>query len=184
MSKIIIGFTGPIASGKEVAKKYLEEKYGANSHRFSTMLRDILNRLYIPLTRTNLQDISTTIRGCFGDDTMANVISEDVKNDNHDIVVVEGIRRLADIGALMALPNFFLISIEADSKIRYQRLIKRNENDGDSLKTYEDFLADHQKETETQIESVMAAAKFHLNNDGSLEDLYNQIEKIISLINK
>jgi hypothetical protein len=41
MSKIILGFTGPIASGKEVAKKYIETKYGASSFKFSTILRNI-----------------------------------------------------------------------------------------------------------------------------------------------
>ena len=182
MSKIILGFAGLMASGKDVSKKYLMEKYGANSYRFSTMLRDILNRLYLPINRENMQNLSTDIRTRFGADTMSRVIAEDVKNDNNDIVVVEGIRRLADISVLKDFPNFYLISIEADSRLRYDRMIKRNENIGDAEKSYEEFMADHKKEAETQTPIVMETAKFKIDNSGTLDDLYKQIDKIIFTI--
>jgi dephospho-CoA kinase len=92
MPKIIIGLAGEIASGKDVTKKYLEINYGASCHRFSTILRDILNRLYLPIKRENMQDISTFLRQRFGEDLLAKIITEDVKNDPHEIVVVDGIR--------------------------------------------------------------------------------------------
>jgi dephospho-CoA kinase len=184
MSKIILGFIGPLASGKDVSKKYLAEKYGASGHRFSTMLRDILNRLYLPITRANMQNLSSDLRRRFGSDTMARVIGEDVKNDNHDIIVVEGIRRLADIITLKDFPNFYLISLDADPRIRYDRLVKRSENVGDATKTYEEFLADHDKEAEAEVPAVMKTAKYKIDNSGTLTDLYAQIDKIISLIKK
>ena len=71
MSKIILGFAGHIASGKDVCKKYIMEKYGASSHRYSTVLRDILNRLYLPIDRNNMQDLSLDLRNRFGGDILA-----------------------------------------------------------------------------------------------------------------
>ena len=182
MSKIILGFVGKIASGKDVSKKYLEEKYDASSHRFSTMLRDILNRLYLDITRENLQHLSYDLRQRFGSDALARVIAEDVKNDQHDIVVVEGIRRMADIIKLKDFTNFYLISIDVDAKIRYNRLVKRGENVGDREKTFDQFLLDEQAEAEKEIPQVMAAAKHQVNNDGSLEELYAQLDKVVSEI--
>lgn len=179
MPKIIIGLAGEIASGKDVTKKYLEINYGASCHRFSTILRDILNRLYLPIKRENMQDVSTFLRQRFGEDLLAKIITEDVKNDPHEIVVVDGIRREADIVYLRKLSGFTLVKIEVDARLRYERLIKRKENADDTNKTYEQFLADGQKETELEIPKVMATANYCLNNNGSLKELYSQIEKII-----
>jgi len=182
MSKIILGFVGPLASGKEEAKNYLTTKYQASTHRFSIMLRDILKRLYLPISRENMQNLSLSLRNLFGSDTLARVIAEDVKNDNHDIVVIDGIRRLDDIVSLKDLPNFHLIAIDADPQIRYTRMKLRNENVGDDQKDFTDFVADGQKEAELEIPTVMAAAKYQVNNDGNKEELYQQIEKIIGII--
>jgi len=179
MSKVILGLVGKIASGKDECKKYLENNHGASSHRFSTMLRDVLNRLYLPVTRENLQDISLDLRKRFGADTLARVIAQDVSLDKNDIVIVEGIRRLADIKELQNFPNFHLISIDADQKTRYDRVVKRNENSGDAEKTFAQFAAEEQHETEHEIPIVMSQARFQVDNNGSLEELHQQLQKII-----
>ncbi len=184
MSKIILGFTGLIASGKDVSKKYLEAKYNAASFRFSTILRDVLNRLDIPISRNNIITLSTWARATFGQDLLARVIAKDVINTKEELVVVDGIRRLPDIEYLNRIPGFILISIAADQKTRYERVISRNENKGDAQKTWVDFLADNQKETELTIPEVMAVAQYHINNNGSFEELYAQIDKIIAAIKK
>jgi len=179
MQKTIIGLVGELASGKDVTKKYLEDHYGASCHRFSTILRDLLRRLYLPIIRENLQDISTVLRERFGEDLLAKIIAEDVKNDPHEIIVVDGIRREADMRFLKNLPGFILLSIEVEAKTRYERLIKRQENADDASKTYEQFLADGKKESELEIPQVMAQADYKIDNNGSLENLYKQIEAII-----
>lgn len=184
MPKIIIGFTGLIASGKDVCKKYLEDNYGASSHRFSSMLRDVLTRLYLPITRENMQNISLDLRRRFGEDVLAKVITADVKNDLTDIVVVDGIRRLADIKELKNLTNFHLISIDADAKIRYSRVIMRQENIGDANKTFEEFINEESQEAESEIPKVMSEAQWTIDNNGSLEDVYRQLDQTISAIKK
>lgn len=180
MAKIILGFVGKIASGKDVSKKYLEEHHGASSHRFSTMLRDILDRLYLPITRERLQDLSFDLRQRFGSDTLARVIAQDVSRDPSKLVIVEGIRRLADIVELKNFPNFYLISIDAEPETRYDRVIKRNENIGDSDKTFPQFVAEEQREAEREIPIVMSQAHFKVDNNGSFSDLYKQLEDIIN----
>lgn len=182
MPKLVLGFVGKLASGKAVCQKYISEKHDAGSARFSTALRDILNRLYLPISRENMQDLSLDLRQRFGSDTLARVIAEDVKNDSHNIVVIDGVRRLSDIVSLKDLPGFHLISINADPEIRYERMKLRNENAGDADKNFEDFLEDERREAELQIPEVMAAARFHLDNNGDLPNLYHQIDKIIEEI--
>jgi dephospho-CoA kinase len=179
MSKIILGLVGPLASGKEATKKYLVEKYNAKDCKFSTVLRDVLNRITIPTSRENLQKLSTILRENFGEDLLAKTIANDASKLEADIVVIDGVRRPTDIEHLLELPNFFLIKIDADSQIRYKRLIERNENVGDSEKTYEQFLKDHESEADSLVPQVMATAKHSIENNSSFEDLYKQIDKII-----
>lgn len=178
--KIIIGLVSRIAAGKGTTAKYLQDKYQASIYRFSTMLRDVLNRLYVPIRRENMQKLSTVLRQNFGEDLMAKVIAEDVKRDNNKIIVVDGVRRLADIKYLKELPGFYLVAIETDQKIRYERLIKRSENEGDVNKPFEQFLQDEQGEAERQIPEVMSQADYKFNNNGSYEELYAQIDELIS----
>ena len=71
MKKIILGFSGLMASGKGTAAKYVQEAYGASTYRFSTMLRNTLDRFYLPHTRDNLINISEVLRQTFGEDMMA-----------------------------------------------------------------------------------------------------------------
>lgn len=177
--KIIFGFSGLMASGKGTAAKYLEEKHGASSFRFSTMLRDSLDRFYLPHSRDNLIKMSEIIRGAFGEDTIAKTMARDAEKNSNRLVVVEGIRRLADIEYLKKLPGFVLAEIFADPKIRHERMIKRGENSDDTAKTFAQFLADHQRSTEISIPAVLAQAIERIDNNGDLDNLHCQLDVLV-----
>lgn len=178
-NKIIFGFVGLIASGKGTAAAHLQEHHGASTHKFSTMLWDALDRFYLDRTRDNLIKISESIRGTFGEDIMAKVIAEDVKNDPNSLIVVDGIRRLADIQYLKQFPGFTLVEISADTNTRYERLIRRSEKADDATKTYEQFLADHKRSTEISIPEVAAHARERIDNNGTAEDLGRELDLLI-----
>ena len=129
-----------------------------------------------------MQNLSLDLRTRFGGDTLERVIAEDVLNDPHDIVIVDGIRRMDDIAKFKTFPNFYLISIEAGIETRYTRSVRRNENAGDSEKTQEQFIAEDQREAEREIPKVMATAKYTVNNDEDFPALYGQLDKIIAEI--
>jgi dephospho-CoA kinase len=179
MQKIILGLVGDLAAGKGTIAKYLHEKYSANTYKFSTMLRDILDRIYVEKSRENLQVISTFIRENYGQDVMSKVIAKDVENDPGNIVVVDGIRRPTDITYLKKLEGFHLIYITADQKTRWERLVKRKENPGDDGKSFEDFCRDEQAEAESLIQELGKKAEIRVDNDGDMEELFGKVEEII-----
>lgn len=181
MAKKIIGLVGKISSGKGTVAEYLEKNNGAVTYRFSTILRDILKRLHKEITRENMQNLSTTLRQNFGENILAKVIAEDIKKDERDLIIVDGIRRLADIKYLTELPHFKLVKITVSPEVRYKRLIQRTENQGDTQKTYEEFLADEKKEADAEIPAVMEKADLELSNEGGFEELYEQINDILGL---
>jgi dephospho-CoA kinase len=180
--KIIIALAGPIASGKDVTKKYIEEKYQAKSVKFSQILRDVLNRISVPVERENMQLLSTILRQNFGEDLLARNIAEDAKNIDASIVILDGVRRSADIEYAEKLPGFVLIKIDADPKIRYERAVLRNENVGDAEKTFEQFLTDHETEADKEVPVVMQKATLSLDNNKDFESLYEQIDVLMSKI--
>jgi dephospho-CoA kinase len=179
MEKIILGITGEIAAGKGTTAKYLIDKYGATTHRFSTALRDVAQRMYLEESRENLQKISTMMRENFSDDILSRVIYHDVVNDKNEIIAIDGVRRLGDIEFLKQIPGFKLIYVDTSMENRYERIIQRGENVDDKGKTFEEFKKDHQREAELQIKDLKNTAEFVVDNNGTLEDLYLQIDEII-----
>lgn len=178
-NKKIIGLVGQIACGKGAIAKIAKEEYNASTYRFSTMLRDVLDRLYIEKSRENISLLSTILRENFGEDTFAKVMAEDVKNDSNKLIVVDGIRRLKDIEYLKKIPGFKLVRVVVDPKTRYERLVKRNENEGDDKKTYEEFLEDQKREADAQVPEVMEEADLEVDNNGTWEELVAQAKKLL-----
>ncbi len=184
MEKLILCFTGLIASGKDVSKKYLEEKHGAKSLRFSSLLRDALDCLGVEANRDNIIKLSTWSRDSFGNDLLAKTIAKKAKELEAKIVVIDGARRPDDLIYLREEKNFYLIAVEAETEKRYQRSILRNENPGDDKKSLADFLRDQEKETEKTIPATIALADFVINNDGDIPSLYIKIEEVLEKINQ
>jgi len=115
---------------------------------------------------------------------MAKTMANDVQASLAKIVAVDGVRRRPDIKYLQEIAGFYLVAIDADQKIRFERITRREENTDDPKKTFETFKQDEQKEAELQIAEVAKAADFILNNDGALDKLYQQIEDILKKIRK
>ncbi|MCX6792871.1 MAG: AAA family ATPase [Candidatus Falkowbacteria bacterium] len=179
---IVIGLVGPLSAGKGRVSEYIVNKYGASRHGFSDSLRDAMDRLQIEKNRVNFQDLSTFLRQRFGEDLLAKAMAKDIREDNHEYIVVEGIRREADIAYLKEIPNFHLVAIDADIKLRYERLVKRSQNTDDDNKTFEEFVEDHKREADASVPILMTKAEFQIDNNGSEEDLDKQINSIIEKI--
>lgn len=179
MTKLILGLCGEMGSGKGTIAEYITSQKGGSSHRFSTMLRDVLNRLFLEQSRDNLQNLSTMLRQTYGEDILARVMFHEVDKDEHQLVVIDGIRRMSDIAFLQKMPEFKLIYVEADMKTRFDRIAVRGENADDGKKSYEEFIKLHDNESETQIRGLKAHADIILDNNGPLIDLHKKIETLI-----
>ncbi len=179
MKKTIFGFVGQMASGKGEAAEYLKTHHHADTHRFSTMLRETLDRFYLPQERENLVKLSEVLRSAFGNDLLAKTMVNDLRKSAQPLIVVEGIRRVADLEGLKDLPEFILVAIDVDLETRFSRLKIRAENVGDAEKTYEQFIADQARSTEQTIPEVLALATERIHNNGSREDFYLQLDALV-----
>ncbi|MCK5026865.1 MAG: AAA family ATPase [Candidatus Pacebacteria bacterium] len=176
MKKHIIGLAGEMGSGKSAVARYLTEKYGAVSYKFSTSLRDILDKLQLEQSRKNLGELSTILRKTYGEDLFAKTVSQEVSKDTHNVIVVDGVRRLSDIKFLQELPEFKLFYIKGSLESRYGRIAKRTQNVDDKGKTFEIFQKEQKQEAEVEILELESYADIIIENNGTLEDLYAEID--------
>jgi len=176
--KLVIGLSGRIGGGKGTIGEYLTSEYGAEGRRFSDILSDLLVRLHIPVERAALQNMGATLREQFGDDVLVQTLKKDLEAAKTKIVMVDGVRYPNEVEMLRGFEKSILFFVDAPPKIRFERVRKRAEKGEDKI-DYEEFLRSEQRETERHLDEVKAMADYRLDNSGSFEDLYKQIDKAL-----
>jgi dephospho-CoA kinase len=147
----------------------------------------VLNWLFndeeIKVDRVTMQTLSTALRSIFAENILERAIIawSSKHNSGSPIAVIEGIRRLVDIGAMLADPHFRLIYLECNPEIAYSRTVSRNENPGDAEMTYIEFLMRREAEAEAQIRMLRPHAHLVINNSGEIVVLHATLERAISL---
>lgn len=183
--KIILGLVGEIAAGKDTVASYLKRKYQSETISFSQPLREILNLIGLEQNRINLSNLGKLLRKQFGKDILSKAMMVKVKNSKAPIVTLPNVRLKEDLIWLEKLPRFYLIHIDTEAKIRFERLRKRKgQYTDDATKTWEEFQKDSRLYTERSIRSLFPQCHYQLNNNGSLKFLYQQIDELIKKIKK
>lgn len=182
--KITIGIAGRMGCGKGRASAYLIKKYQAQRFRSSDPLRSVLDTFCIPQSRENMGKLSTFLRVTYGESIIAHAVVELIEKSEANICIFDGMRRKIDAETLCSLDNFFLLFIETDEKLRYERYVKRNENPGDAEMPYDEFLERSNAEPEREIDLLKEKADFIVKNNGTLEEFEQRIEEIIQKIEK
>ncbi len=177
--KIIIGIVGNIGAGKGTVTAYLTRRYGAVNFRYSAILQDILRRLHLEVNRRNLAELAEALRAAYGADILSRVLLDDINSADNSLIVVEGIRKRAELESLRTLPNFKLFFVTADMETRYRRIVKRGEKADDRFKSFEEFQADHRRPADADIETLRDEADFLIDNNGCWEDTKKQIDDIM-----
>ncbi len=183
-SKIILGLVGEIASGKDTMADYLKAKYDSQTVSFSEPLRDILDRIYLPQSRINMANLGKKLRELFGEDILSLTIAKEAEASPKKIVCLPNVRLEGDIIHLSKMSGFVLVGINTDINLRYERLVNRNQNSDDRTKTWEQFLKDAELPTEVMIKEMIKKAPYQLDNNGTKEDFYNQIDELIRKIER
>ena len=112
------------------------------------------------------------------------LLFENVKADPNEVIVVDGLRLPSDVEYLSQLKGFKLLYVEAQSETRYKRVVARNENPGDAEKTFDQFVQDQKDEADSHILGLRDKAYRVISNDGSLEELYKNVDSLISSLQK
>lgn len=176
--KTIIGLVGEKGSGKETFGNFLMEvaKERVGRVRFSDILYETLGAWNLPQTRENLQHLAVVMDQGFGDGTLTNVIKKRVESLNADLVILDGVRWETDEMLVRSFPNNIMVYITADVKKRYQRLKKRDEKKGEA-ESFAKFLRSEKAKNELLIPKIGQRADLKIENNGTFEDLKNEVGK-------
>ena len=187
-AKLTIGIVGPICVGKETVAEYLQRKYKATFYSLSDVIREELDFLgFDRHSRELLQAIGNELRHHRGSDYLARKVVDKMKMKNQGFTVIGSIRNPEEAVFLSeSLSNFHLISVGADQKIRFKRLIKRNRL-GDP-RSWEEFVKVESREFNQRshkvfhmkIDVVSEMADFYLDNSKGKKVLYKNIDELIN----
>ncbi|MDI6806922.1 MAG: AAA family ATPase [Candidatus Aenigmarchaeota archaeon] len=175
---LVLGLVGKRACGKDAVAQYLSKKYSFVCLDYTNdILEPILKEKNEQVTRENLVKLSMSLRKEYGNDILTRKICEKIEPG---LWVISGVRFREEVEYFNHKfgDKFKLISVECDSRIRYERAIKRGIK-GEAKLSYEEFLDGENLPTEQVIPETMQLADFTINNDGSFAKLHEEIDKLM-----
>jgi len=177
---MIIGLTGKFAAGKGTVADYLKEQ-GFAYHSCSDVLREELAARGVPESRENLLAIGNELRREGGPSVLARRIAERLRDGGDHIV--DSIRNPAEVEALREVEGFFLLGVDADRRVRFERLLARGRQ-GDPT-SFEVFVALEDQETHStdpttqRLQATFALADEVVQNDTAVEDLRAAVDAVL-----
>ena len=176
---MIIGLTGPNASGKGEAALYVRSK-GFHHLSLSDILREEAGRADIAPLRENLIKLGNDLRRKKGPDFLAIRALEGM--DKADDYIVDSIRNPAEVKTLRKNSGFMLIGIDALLEVRFKRGLKRKRPvDADTL---EGFIEKEVKENKDnpenqQLKKCLQMADVIILNNSTIKGLHKKIDETI-----
>src|SRR5215470_8757144 len=181
---MLIGLTGRNAAGKGEVARYLQRK-SFYYFSLSDVIRDEIRRRGDEPTRERLIIVGNELRQRYGANVLAERILAKIEDDKH--YIIDSIRNPAEVSAFRAAKHFKLIRIEAPAEIRFQRIVSRHRES--DPRTFEEFVELENREAEgddtsQNLVKVELMADNALINDGQLEQLHGQIDRLLPLLLK
>lgn len=173
-----VAITGAMRSGKDVIAAYLTQKYGYTRFAFGDGIREVTRRLYPQMyvngekPRALLQSFGQMAR-TFDNAVWINDMFRRIDNDEYtrySPVVCSDLRQPDEYSALKER-GYVIIRVKAPSALRIQRAVES----ADTF-TYADLTHD----TESHTDGF--AVDYEVVNDGTLDELYAQVDAVIAEI--
>lgn len=176
---MVLGLTGPNASGKGEVAKYLQSK-GYLVYSLSDGLREEAKKAGLDESRKTLINFGYRVRKKYGEAILVKKIYQKIGEQKN--IVIDSIRNPGEIKELRKLSTVFILGIDAPEKLRYQRLLKRGRL-GD-LKNFKEFIQAEKKENSNrkfaqQIGECVKLADKVIINDGSLKTLQQKVNTFL-----
>jgi dephospho-CoA kinase len=179
---IIIGITGTLGAGKGTVVDYLISKHGFRHYSVREYITEEIIRRGMPVNRDSMVVVANSLREEYGNDYIVTELWKQAHQEGAH-AVIESIRTTGEVISLRQKENFFLLAVDANRQKRYQRITGRG-SETDSV-SYEEFVQNEAREMHSadpgkqNLHQCMLMADGLLTNDGDLDSLYKDIEKIL-----
>ena len=152
----IIGITGTLGAGKGTVVDYLETK-GFLHYSSRSVITEEIEWRGLAVIRDTMTHVANDLRAAHSPSYIAEKLYDQAAAAGKN-AVIESLRTEGEIAALRAKGNFLLLAVDADPKLRYERIVARA-SETDQI-SYEKFLADEAREMHA-TDSKYSAALFN-----------------------
>ncbi len=181
-----MGLTGTLGAGKGTVVSLLEKK-GFTHYSVRDFLKFYLSREEKEHTRDNMVELANRLRAENSPSYIAERLFEQASFSNQD-AIIESLRTEGEINSLREKGDFYLLAIDADSKIRYERIQGRGSST-DNI-SYETFMEHEDREmistdpNKQNLGACVALADYKIKNNGTLLQLKQNLEAVLNDIHK
>lgn len=182
---IVVGITGTIGAGKGTIVDYLVKNKGFKHFSVRNYLTKILAKNNTPLDRDHMVELANKLRTKNGPDFIIKELYKEALKTNKNCII-ESIRTIGEIDFLKENPNFYLFSVDAKPKLRFERITRRAS--GTDKVSFKKFLEDERREMSSHnpnaqnLSKCITLADYKFDNSGTIKKLHEEVEKVISKI--
>lgn len=181
---MIIGLAGTLSSGKGSVVDFLV-KEGFKHYSVREFLIEEIKKRGLWVNRDSMVLVANKLREENSPSYIVEKLHEKAKEGTGDCVI-ESIRAIGEVEALRKKGEFYLIAVDADIRIRYERaMLRKNESDHID---FDRFVQDEQREMTSEdpnkqnLRACMEMADVKIINNGSLEGLERDVGEILKKI--
>jgi dephospho-CoA kinase len=183
MSKrLIVCLTGMPGAGKSSVACFLKEK-GFTVVTMGDVIREEAKRQGLEPTDVNLGKMMLKLRQDLGPGAVGQIVLQKLardgnNNNSSNVVVVDGIRSVAEVEVLKKVGHVRLLAIHASQDTRFKHLRERGRADAPS--DSDEFSGRDKRELSVGVSEAIALANEMIsNNDLTLEQLKLQAYSIV-----
>lgn len=179
---MILGITGTVGAGKGTVVDYLVKQHGFVHHSVRAFLLEEIRARGLPEDRSAMRDVANELRQKHHPAHVIETLHGRAQEHGKD-AIVESVRTVGEAEFLKAV-GAYIIAVDADRKLRYDRVVARGSST-DQL-SFDQFVHEEDREMRStepwdmNIFAVMQMADYTLTNDGTPEELYAQVEEMLT----
>jgi len=176
----IIVFAGMPSSGKSEAVKIAKEK-NIPVMRMGDMVWEETKKQGLKINDKNVGMIADNMRKEYGMDIWAKKTLKKIETKKEkNLLVIDGVRNIEEIETFKKKlgKDFIVIAIVASDETRQKRFLKRGRED--DSKNIQDLKERDKRELGWGLGNVIASADIVISNEGKVENLQNEIFKILN----
>jgi dephospho-CoA kinase len=180
--KMIVGTAGMPGAGKAVVSRVAKEK-DWDIVVMGDVIREETRSRGLEPTPENIGKIMLKLREEEGTAVVAKRCLPKIAEANSDMVLVDGIRSLAEMYEFEKnFPQFILIAVHSSPETRFERLFRRKRSDDSA--GWGGFVDRDLRELSVGQGSVIALADYMIVNEGTLEECKARIREVLDVVIK
>lgn len=183
---MIIGITGTNGAGKGTIVSFLKNR-GFEHYSVRSYLEDILVKEGKNTKREDMINLANELREVNGPQYVIEQLYNQAQKSGR-YSVIESLRCPGEITFLQKYDEFYMFSVDASRLKRYNRIVERNSNT-DNV-SFKEFVKQEMKEFNNKdsfkqnLKKCISMSDYKFRNNGSIPNLYKQLEKIIRILHR